>query len=94
MALQIGAVLQKPFRDAAGRFISKAKHELLQRKDLATGRFISKEKATANANARKAENFLRQELGAPPAGQLWVRIADKYPDRFAGLIRDMGGSIG
>ena len=76
-------VARKVFRDAAGRFTTKAKYELEQRRGPG-GRFITKSRATQN---RSIEAYLRAELGAPPAGKQWQQIAGKYPERFADYVQ-------
>ena len=78
----IGRIAAKVFRDAKGRFISRAKHELLGRRSLITGRFLRKDAAGLE---RSRESEFRKILGRPPAGQEWVRIADKYPDRLGDI---------
>lgn len=83
MAVRAGRTI---FRNAKGRFISKAKFELLRRISPVTGRFQSAELA---ASQRAQEAWLRQKLGRPPAGQNWVRIASKYGERFGDLIDEM-----
>ena len=51
----------------------------------ARGRMISYQTyKTLRNSARVREAALRRTLGRPPAGWTWVRIANKYPDRFAG----------
>lgn len=66
------------YKDARGRFISKAKYELEQRRG-PSGRFVSKAAARRNQGV---ESYLRAKLGAPPAGKNWLNIASKYPERF------------
>ncbi len=73
------------FRDGAGKFISEAKYNLLNRIDPGTGRFISKAKAAARGTLQQQESRLRNRLGAPPRGWSWVRIANKYPERFSAV---------
>ena len=75
---------RKVFKDAKGRFISRARYELEQRRGPG-GRFISKSRASQNKNIEAA---LRAELGAPPAGKEWFTIAAKYPERFADYVSD------
>jgi hypothetical protein len=36
----------------------------------------------------ETERLIRSDWGAPPAGWTWVKIADKYPDRFEGYTED------
>lgn len=88
----IGATLKhgkkaarKVYRDARGRFISRAKYELERRRG-PKGRFITKSAAERN---RGVEGYLRSKLGAPPAGKAWHQIAGKYPDRFMDYLGDM-----
>ena len=51
----------------------------------ARGRMVSYAKyKTLRTEATNREARLRKEWGKPPAGWTWVRIANKYPDRFAG----------
>lgn len=78
------------FKDAAGRFISQSKFNLLKRKDPLTGRFLPK--ATAPriiSDQRKIENYLRAQLGAPPSGQNWINIASKYAERFEDFLSEV-----
>ena len=71
----------------AGRFISKAKYEL-ERRRLSSGKLGS----VAQANReRGVEQWLRAQLGAPPAGKTWQSIASKYPDRFVDYLEDFDG---
>ena len=82
----IGArAARKVYRDARGRFISKARYELEQRRGPG-GRFISKKAAVRQHGV---ESYLRAQLGAPPAGKNWQQIAGKYPERFADYLQDM-----
>lgn len=74
----ITAAGRKIYRNARGRFISKAKFELERRRG-AGGRFVTKARAAQN---RSVESYLRAALGAPPAGKNWQQIAGKYPERF------------
>lgn len=74
------------FKDARGRFISRAKYELLNRIDPATGRFISKAAAARRGTLRQQESRLRKQLGAPPRGKNWVQIANKYKERFSAYL--------
>jgi len=78
------------FRNAQGRFISKAKFELLRRISPITGRFQSAADATSQ---RAQEAWLRKKLGRPPAGQNWVRIAAKYGARFEDLTDAMQSEL-
>ena len=78
----VTAAGRKIYRNARGRFISRAKYELERRRG-AGGRFVTKARATQN---RSMESFLRAQLGAPPAGKNWQQIAGKYPERFADFI--------
>lgn len=73
---------RKLYRNARGRFISKAKYELERRRG-AGGRFVTKARATQN---RSIESYLRAQLGAPPAGKNWQQIAGKYPERFMDFL--------
>lgn len=75
---------RRVFKDARGRFISKAKYELERRRGPG-GRFISKARASKN---RGIEAYLRAQLGAPPAGKEWQQIAAKYPERFMDYLQD------
>ncbi len=74
------------YKDAAGKWISKAKFDLLNRIDPRTGRFISAAQAARRGTLQSLESRLRSQLGAPPRGMNWVRIASKYPDRFADYL--------
>ena len=91
MALQLIArpLARKVYRDAKGRFISKAKYELNQRRDPATGRFITKAAAARRPDPKIVEGKLRKELGAPPAGRTWTEIAARYTERFEDYLRDI-----
>jgi hypothetical protein len=73
------------FRDARGRFISKAKYELERRRGPG-GRFLTRAGASRQQGI---ENFLRAQLGAPPAGKTWYQIASKYPDRFSDYLEEL-----
>ena len=73
------------YKNARGKFISKAKYELERRRGPA-GRFLTKSAATRQ---RGVESFLRAQLGAPPAGKTWQQIASKYPQRFIDFLEDM-----
>jgi len=51
----------------------------------ARGKFVSYQKYKALRNkAREFELSRRDKWGNPPQGWTWTRIANKYPDRFAG----------
>jgi Ni/Co efflux regulator RcnB len=73
------------YKDARGRFISKAKYALEQRRGPG-GRFLS---SAGAKRQRGVEQFLRAQLGAPPAGKTWQSIAAKYPDRFTDYLQDL-----
>jgi len=73
---------RKVYRDARGRFISRAKYEL-ERRRLPSGRFGTKAQGSLR---RRMESYLRAELGAPPAGKNWHQIASKYPERFENYL--------
>ena len=73
---------RKIYKDAKGRFISRAKYELEQRRGPG-GKFLSRAKAD---RFRNIETALRAELGAPPAGKTWQQIAGKYPERFMDYV--------
>ena len=73
------------YKDARGRFISKAKYQLEQRRG-PSGRFLSKTNAIRQ---QKVESWLRAQLGAPPAGKTWAQIAGKYPQRFMDYLEDL-----
>ena len=79
------AAARKVYRDAKGRFTTRAKYELEQRRG-PRGRFLSKEGAKFQRNM---ESYLRAELGAPPAGKKWSQIASKYPERFEDYVSDI-----
>ena len=72
------------YKDARGRFISKAKYQLEQRRGPG-GRFLTK---AASGRQRGVESYLRAELGAPPRGKSWLQIAGKYPERFENYLQD------
>ena len=78
-------VARKVYRDARGRFVSKAKYELERRRGPG-GRFLTKSRAAQN---RSIETYLRARLGAPPAGKSWHQIASKYPERFMDYVEDI-----
>ncbi len=73
------------YRNARGRFISKAKYELERRRGPG-GRFLSRQGAK---HQRGVESYLRAQLGAPPAGKTWAQIAGKYPQRFIDYLEDL-----
>lgn len=77
---------RKLYKDARGRFISRAKYELEQRRGPG-GRFLSRAGATRQ---RGVESYLRAQLGAPPAGKTWAQIASKYPERFIDYLQEAG----
>jgi Ni/Co efflux regulator RcnB len=76
---------RKVFKDAAGRFISKAKYDLEQRRGPG-GRFLSR---AASTRQKGVESYLRAQLGAPPAGKTWAQIAGKYPQRFIDYMDEL-----
>ena len=76
---------RKIYKDARGRFISKAKYELERRRGPA-GRFLTK---GAASRQRGVESYLRAQLGAPPAGKTWQQIASKYPQRFTDYLEEL-----
>lgn len=76
---------RRVFKDARGKFISKAKFELESRRGPG-GRFLSKAGATRQ---RSMEQYLRSVLGAPPAGKSWAQIAGKYPERFEDFLEGL-----
>ena len=76
---------RKVYRDARGRFISRAKYEL-ERRRLPSGRFGT---SAQGALGRRMETYLRAKLGAPPAGKNWYQIASKYPERFMDYVEDI-----
>jgi len=78
---------RKLYRDARGKFISKAKYELERRRG-PSGRFLTKARAVRQ---RGVEEYLRAQLGAPPAGKTWQQIASKYPQRFTDYLEDLTG---
>ncbi len=76
---------RKLYKNARGRFISRAKYELEKRRGPG-GRFVTKSRATQN---RGIESYLRAQLGAPPSGKSWQQIAGKYPERFVDYLEDI-----
>lgn len=82
----ITAAGRRVFKDAAGRFISEGKYNLLNRRDPGTGKFISSAKAAKRGSLQSQESRLRDQLGAPPRGKSWVHIANKYQDRFESYL--------
>ena len=76
---------RKLYKDARGRFISRAKYELEKRRGPG-GRFLSR---TAARRQQGVESWLRAQLGAPPAGKTWAQIAGKYPERFEDYLQDL-----
>ena len=73
------------YKNARGRFISKAKYELERRRGPG-GRFLTSARATEQ---RGIESYLRAQLGAPPRGKSWSQIAGKYPERFIDYLQDL-----
>lgn len=73
------------YKDAKGQFISKRKYQLEMRRG-PSGRFLSSANA---ARQQQVEQWLRAQLGAPPAGKMWAQIAGKYPDRFTDYLEDL-----
>lgn len=87
--MPVQAILTKAgrtlYKNARGQFISKSKYELERRRG-PSGRFLS----AANAERQRGvEQWLRAQLGAPPAGKTWAQIAGKYPDRFEDYLDDL-----
>ena len=76
---------RKIYKNARGRFISRAKFELEMRRGPG-GRFITKARAV---HQRGVESYLRAQLGAPPAGKTWAQIAGKYPERFIDYLQEL-----
>lgn len=76
---------RRVYKDARGRFISRAKYELERRRG-PSGRFLTQEAARRQ---RGVESYLRSQLGAPPAGKTWQQIASKYPQRFIDYLEDI-----
>lgn len=74
------------YKDASGKFISRARYELLNRRDPATGRFISKAAAARRGTLQEQEARLRRQLGKPPRNWNWVQIANKYSARFEAYL--------
>ncbi len=72
------------YKNAKGRFISKAKYELERRRGPG-GRFVTSARASKQ---RGIESYLRAQLGAPPAGKSWAQIAGKYPQRFIDYLQE------
>ena len=72
------------YKDARGKFISKSRFDFLNRRDPATGKFISKAAATRRGTLQQQESRMRRQLGKPPRNWNWVQIANKYPTRFEG----------
>lgn len=70
----------------AGKFVSAAAYRAQQ------WRLRGGKAGTASRTAWKAraEQGLRAELGAPPAGKQWVQIASKYPERFEDYLDELG----
>lgn len=83
MALQ--AILAQAARAAAKKqYVPKLGRTVYRD---AKGRMVSYAKyKSLRSDARQNEARLRKEWGRPPAGWTWMRIANKYPDRFAGYI--------
>lgn len=74
------------YKDASGKFISRARYEFLNRRDPATGRFISKAAAARRGTLQEQEARLRRQLGKPPRNWNWVQIANKYSGRFEAYL--------
>lgn len=74
------------YKDASGKFISRARYEFLNRRDPATGRFISKAAAARRGTLQEQEARLRRQLGKPPRNWNWVQIANKYSARFEAYL--------
>ena len=73
------------YKDARGLFISKRKYDLEMRRGPG-GRFLTRQGAVRQ---QQVEQWLRAQLGAPPAGKMWAQIAGKYPDRFTDYLEDL-----
>lgn len=68
------------------KFISKKRFDFLNSRNAGTGKFLSKGERSRRGTLQQQENNLRAQLGAPPAGHTWVKIANKYEDRFEGYL--------
>lgn len=77
---------RRVYKDASGRFISKARFDFLNRRDPSTGRFISKAAADRRGTLQDQEARLRRQLGKPPRNWNWVQIANKYSNRFEAYL--------
>lgn len=73
------------YKNARGQFISRRQFELESRRGPG-GRFLTRKAA---ARQQGVEQFLRAQLGPPPAGKSWAQIAGKYPDRFIDYLEDL-----
>lgn len=71
---------QKRYQDRHGAFISKSKYDTLMRQSLVSGKFVTAGEASTLIAKEKR---MRHRFGKPPTKWTWVRIADKYPERFA-----------
>ena len=72
------------YRNAKGRFISKAKHDLEKRR-LATGRFGTPQQARFSKGFGK---WMRAEVGPPGGNLTWTQIATKYPEKLEDWINE------
>jgi len=75
LARAAASAAKKQFSKALGRTVYRD----------ARGKFVSYAKyQSLRTKARQFEIEKMQKWGKPPAGWTWTRIANKYPDRFAG----------
>jgi hypothetical protein len=82
----IAKAIRTYYRDAKGRFISKAQYEINKARNPVTGKVMSKQQLARTVDKQKSENFFREKFGNPPAGKTWVQIVAKYPGKFEDYI--------
>ena len=83
MALPLASILARAAAGAAKKQFIRALGRTVYRD--ARGRMISYGVyKSLRSTARDREAIFQRTFGKPPQGWAWVRIANKYPDRFAG----------
>ncbi len=78
---------RKIYKDAKGRFTSKATYEREIKRDPLTGRFGRRPVRTPETEARLRQQMLGRR---PPPGMTWIEIASKYASRFRSQWRAVG----
>ena len=94
LAKTVGSFANGRYRNAAGRFISKATFNRINaaanRLRGPGGAFVTKSQFSY---ARGFDAYMRAEVGAPSAGKVWSQLASKYPDRFEDYVNEYEGKF-